>query len=80
MIKGKTCTRITSFSECEAAAAAIGLSDTIATSVPGDISSYYPPYCYIGGSFGLGTLYFNSGGTETVSCDWYNQCICHAGM
>ena len=42
---GTTCTRITSISECSAAASAIGLADVTASDDSQSGVNYDPPYC-----------------------------------
>ena len=81
-----TCDYITTSSECEAAAAYLGLSDTSAT--PSPITwldrSKDPPYCYIEG----GQLKFNGDGTNTGACgsdgghgsSYLDKCICKVAI
>ena len=59
-------------SECSAAAAALGLSDTTAASdgQPNGVG-YDPPYCY----FESNSLKFNAG-ANTGSCTSIDQCVC----
>ena len=67
-----SCTNyVMSMSECSAAAAALGLSDTTAASdgQPNGVS-YDPPYCYFEG----GSLKFNAG-ANTGSCTASDQCV-----
>jgi len=66
-----SCDRITTISECDAAASALNLHDT----KPHEFSfSYYPPGCFITDNF----LVFNSNGGSTASCAEKNQCLCKA--
>eukprot|EP00964_Phaeocystis_antarctica_P149372 scaffold116506_cov42-Phaeocystis_antarctica.AAC.2 len=75
---------ITSKSECEAAATALGLSETTAFDFASSTRSYYPPGCFIsyyslyqGGVLisTSGYLYvFGDGSSGSCSSSW--QCIC----
>ena len=62
---------ISTTSECEAAATALGLSDKIAGDYTSSTSSYRPPGCQLS----YGSLYVYGGGS-TGSCSSYKQCIC----
>ena len=55
---------------CNAAAQALSLTDTTASSDPP--SSTDPPWCY----FEKGELKFNAGGTNTGGCSITDKCIC----
>ena len=65
-----TCNRITSMSECETAAIALGLSDTTVID-DGENWTADPPYCY----YEVGSLKYNPG-LNTGICDTSDQCIC----
>ena len=67
---GFNCTRVTTISECETAAIALGLSDTTAID-DGENWGLDPPYCY----FENGVLKFNPG-VNTGSCGGSNDDIC----
>ena len=58
------CNNIKTFSECEAAAKQLGLSDTTATDDGQNGFDRDPPYCY----FESDSLKFNYGGTNTGLC------------
>lgn len=64
---------IISFSECDIAAQALGLSDTSASQdgQSGGVS-YDPPFCY----FEQGSLKFNIYGANSGSCTNNDQCLC----
>ena len=71
------CNRVTSLTECSAAAAALGLSDTPAVDDNYSGVTYYPPYCYLQGT----VLKYNSNGHNTGKCNSYSgQCICRVRM
>ena len=59
-------------SECEAAAMALGLSDQIAADYTFDTSPYDPPGCHFRSSRYL----YVFGGGSTGSCSSIKQCIC----
>ena len=59
-------------SECEAAATALGLSDQIAADYTFDTSPYDPPGCHFRSSRYL----YVFGGGSTGSCSSIKQCIC----
>ena len=63
---------VSTVSECEAAATALGLSDKTAYDYTRRSFSSYPPGCQLYYSH---TLYVFGGGS-TGSCSSYNQCIC----
>ena len=73
MIESGSCggARISTKSECEAAAAALDLSDQTAADYTSSTSSYYPPGC----SFVPSSLYV-FGDSSTGSCSSSKQCIC----
>eukprot|EP00964_Phaeocystis_antarctica_P020786 scaffold11504_cov42-Phaeocystis_antarctica.AAC.1 len=62
---------ISTASECEAAATALGLSDKTAADYTSDTSSYWPPGCH----FVYSSLYVEGGGSSG-SCSSSQQCIC----
>ena len=65
-----TCNRITSMSECETAAIALGLSDTTVIN-DGENWDRDPPYCYYEDS----SLKYNPG-LNTGVCTPSDRCIC----
>ena len=65
---------MTTKSECETAAIALGLSDTTAID-DGQNVSYDPPYCYFEPKGGVTGLKFNPG-VNTGSCGGPNDDIC----
>ena len=68
------CNNIKTFSECEAAAKQLGLSDTTATDDGQNGFDRDPPYCY----FESDSLKFNYGGTNTGLCGSNNdKCLCY---
>ena len=80
--EGASCRYIETKAECEAAATALGLSDTTAedgtkTSQPGTDA----PYCF----FEDGDLFFDGAGTNTGACgnawngnpNYLDICLCH---
>ena len=67
----KTCNFIKTYSECEAAAQHLGLSDASATS-SSNKGNHDPPYCYFEG----GKLQFNSDGKNTGKCGAFKTCLC----
>ena len=68
------CNNIKTFSECEAAAKQLGLSDMTATDDGQNGFDRDPPYCY----FESDTLKFNYGGTNTGLCGSNNdKCLCY---
>ena len=71
---GSGCKPVTSISECNAAARALGLSDTTASPIP-DRYPTYPPYCYYIPS--LSSLYYNV--ATTGQCTSIRNCVCSKG-
>merc|ERR1712166_1305314 len=69
------CTRITNMATCSAAAAALGLSDTTASSDGQTGKNYDPPYCYFENS----QLKFNTDGSNTGNCKNQDKCSCLTG-
>ena len=80
MESGSHCHHITTTSECERAARALGLPDTTVeddaqTGATGD-----PPYCYNWHDRADSSnqiLKFNTGGTNTGECLAIDQCLCY---
>jgi len=71
-----TCdTWITTLGECEAAAAALGLSDL--TAVAQGWGTDNPPGCFQDGSSSL--LYFNTDASSPAHCTTFAKCICKGG-
>ena len=77
-----TCDPILSLSECEAAAADLGLSDTTAIpDIPNSHGFADPIACYLE----QGELKFNPDGSNTGSCGedhgygWVDECLCRIG-
>ena len=79
MIESGSCggARISTKSECEAAATALDLPDKTAYDLTSHTSSYDPPGCALrqAASYSARNLYA-FGGNSTGSCALYNQCIC----
>ena len=80
---GSSCNRVTTISECETAARALGLSDTTAEYDEKPQNRLHwrendPPYCYywIYRTNNTKVLKFNPGGTNTGPCLSFDQCIC----
>jgi len=74
---GRDCEHITSMTECETAARALGLADLTAVDdgfTSGTASD--PPYCYNWISSGVHHLKFNPSGSNTGPCKTVDQCIC----
>ena len=67
-----SCDFVRSFSECEFAAHALGLSDVTAIEDGHNGGTYNPPFCY----FEDGILTFNSFGTNTGFCSSGDKCLC----
>ena len=70
---------ITTLADCEAAAAALGLSDTVAVDDDRYDSFSAPPYCFYTYIYQQSSLRFNSAGTHTGSCSsgtYGETCIC----
>jgi len=70
-----SCDRITTVSECSAAASVLNPSNTTPIE---SAFSYSPPNCFVYiGTYGR-TLYFNPNGESTASCTEKDQCLCKA--
>ena len=67
--------KISTTSECEAAATALGLSDKTATDHTSITSTWDPPGCMFSSNY----LYF-VGGRSTGSCNSWSVCICKSTL
>ena len=81
---GYSCDHVMTLAECERAARALGMSDTLAeddTEYTGGGWGSDPPYCYFwvpsADPTEAGILKFNPGGTNTGACFWYDKCLCY---
>ena len=68
---------ISTKSECDAAATALDLSDTVATDLTSGTYTSYPQGCVILSST---TLLYLFGGSSTGSCSSSRQCICKSTL
>ena len=66
---------VSTVSECDAAATALGLSDQTALDYTSSTSPYYPPGCQFDRNPFASPLYVRGGGSSG-SCSSYSQCIC----
>ena len=74
---GSHCHHITTMSECERAAAALGLPDTEATAED-DGDTVAPPWCHNDlADSDNPSLMFSAGGTNTGECVATDQCLCY---
>ena len=63
---------MTTKSECETAAKALGVSDITAVDDGQNGATHDPPFCY----FEENSLKFNGVGTNTGACTTSDQCLC----
>ena len=75
MKSGNICGKITTVEECETAAKALGLSDTIAYNTS---NHGWPPHCFYKAEHKF--LIFNADSTSPTTCSNIEQCICMSGM